>query len=107
MEKLKKSHAVFHCCRFKQMSSSQQKNVMFKASQCFNCLGEHKVKDCLERRDWWCCMNSVIIKHFYLLDDCFVPNDADKPKPPAPAKEQDVTLLSVGETRDPTFSEGQ
>ena len=74
LERADSRHTIVNCRRFKQMSSSERKEVVFKARRCFNCLESHFVKDCQHRRDCRKCHGMDICKHHYLLHDCFVGN---------------------------------
>ena len=51
MERSDRHYKVANCQRFRRMNPSERKNVVFKASRCFNYLGAHLVKDCTQGCD--------------------------------------------------------
>ena len=73
MEGLDSRHKVANCQRFRRMNPSERKDVVFKARQCFNCLGAHLVKDCTQRCDCRRCQGSDICKHFFMLHEYSAP----------------------------------
>ena len=73
MERSDSHYKVVNCQRFRKMNPSERKDVVFKARQCFNCLGAHLVKDCTQRCDCRRYQGSDICEHFFVLHEYFAP----------------------------------
>ena len=65
-------HKVVNCQTFWRMTPSEQKEIVFKARRCFNCLEKHVVRDCVKNCNCCKCLGSNVGKHFFILHDCFV-----------------------------------
>jgi len=74
------NHSVTKCGKFLRMTKPERKNVLFRACRCFNCLGKHTVKACIEDCNCCKCRNSEgTVKHFYVLHKLFEnKNDSHK-----------------------------
>ena len=51
------------------MTLVERKNPLLKSGLCFNCLGNHKVKNCDKDSN---CRIPTIPKHFYLLHQAYI-----------------------------------
>ena len=54
------------------MSAFERKEVVFRACRCFNCLGNHLIRDCVEQSNCRRCQGTQLGKHFFMLHDAFV-----------------------------------